>query len=82
MNKCEVCNGVYNNFQVISGEKYHEFDCFECAIIALAPTCFRCGNKIAGHVHTNQGKVFCDSLCAWNSNFVPLTDRQSVVHFL
>jgi hypothetical protein len=82
MKKCQVCNGTYNYFKVIIGETHHEFDCFECAIQALAPTCYRCGNKIIGHVHTNQGKNFCDSLCAWNINFLPLTERQSVIHFL
>jgi hypothetical protein len=27
----------------------HTFDCFECAIAALAPECEKCGVKIIGH---------------------------------
>lgn len=83
MNKCEVCDGVYeNNFTIIIGEKNHEFDCLECAIKVLAPRCSRCGSQILGHIHTKQKKVYCGSLCAWNSNIMPLSDRQSIIHYL
>lgn len=38
MARCEVCGNEYHkSFELIMNEKSHIFDCFECAIHALAP---------------------------------------------
>lgn len=40
---CEVRgNDDDKAFPVTSGGKIHHFDCFECAIQALAPSCKHC----------------------------------------
>jgi hypothetical protein len=40
------------------------YDCFECAIHALALTCERCGCRVIGHGVERDGKVFCCDHCA------------------
>jgi hypothetical protein len=43
MGKCNVCGNEYDKTFVIEkdGNNY-EFDCFECAIHAMAPVCSNC----------------------------------------
>ncbi|MGI0024504.1 MAG: hypothetical protein ACREA4_05085, partial [Nitrososphaera sp.] len=44
---CEVCGNTYDkSFEVRMGGETHVFDCFECAIHALAPTCAHCACRI------------------------------------
>ena len=63
--RCEVCGNDYDKtFQVKVGRKVHIFDCFECAIEALAPVCGHCGCKVIGHGVEANGKVFCCAHCA------------------
>jgi len=45
------------------GRDTYVFDCFECAIHALAPTCARCGCKIVGHGVASRDDVFCCAHC-------------------
>jgi len=41
---CQTCGNVYDKaFEVHRDGKVYLFDCFECAIHALAPVCTRCG---------------------------------------
>ena len=51
MARCEQCGNDYDKaFRVIDpqgGE--HWYDCFECAITALAPVCGHCQTRIVGH---------------------------------
>ena len=42
----------------------HVFDCFECAIHALAPTCKQCGVRVLGHGVEVAGFIFCCANCA------------------
>lgn len=63
---CEVCHNEYAQaFEVrLAGGKTHVFDCFQCAIHALAPTCTQCGAKIVGHGIEVKGTFYCCEHCA------------------
>ena len=60
MPRCEVCDNDYDTPMEITLEGgTHVFDCFECAIHALAPTCERCGCRVLGHgIGELSGKAF------------------------
>jgi hypothetical protein len=66
MGRCEVCGNEYDKaFQVvIGGQERHTFDCFECAIHALAPSCAHCGCRIIGHGVEARGTFYCCAHCA------------------
>lgn len=63
---CETCGNDYEKtFEVYMNGRTYNFDCFECAIHALAPTCTRCGCTIIGHgVQSSDGSIFCCANCA------------------
>jgi hypothetical protein len=63
--RCEVCGNQYENGMkiVIEGET-HTFDCFECAIHSLAPTCSHCGCRVIGHGIEAGSLVYCCAHCA------------------
>jgi hypothetical protein len=63
---CEVCgNDYWMSFEVhTSSGDVHTFDCFECAIHRMAPTCERCGCRIVGHGAEVQGRFYCCAHCA------------------
>lgn len=63
---CEACGNTYERaFEVIDsdGDK-HVFDCFECAINELAPSCTHCGNRIIGHGVEEGNAIYCCAHCA------------------
>jgi len=63
--ECQVCGNHYDNaFTVTLADESFVFDCFECAIHALAPTCAHCGCKIIGHGVEHEAEVFCCEHCA------------------
>jgi hypothetical protein len=65
MARCEVCGNEYDkSFEVVVGGRTHVFDCFECAIHALAPRCAHCGCRIIGHGSEASGDMFCCAHCA------------------
>ena len=65
MPRCEVCGNPYGKtFEVRQDQSSHRFDCFECAIHALAPTCHHCGCRVIGHGVEIAGLVFCCAHCA------------------
>ncbi len=65
MAQCEVCGNEYDNvFEVVMAGRSHVFDCFECAIHALAPICSRCGTRVIGHGVEAGGAIYCCSHCA------------------
>lgn len=50
MKTCETCGNQYDKcFEIVQGGTSHYFDCFECAIHSLAPTCNHCNCRIIGH---------------------------------
>ena len=57
-NRCEVCGNQYDKaFEVIFDGTRHVFDCFACAIHALAPRCNTCGTTLIGHGMESSGEV-------------------------
>ncbi len=76
MGKCETCGNEYDKaFTVTVGGSTHTFDCFECAIHALAPQCAHCGCRIIGHGVEKEGTIFCCANCAMEEGVVGLEDR-------
>ena len=53
----------------------HYFDCFECAIHALAPECEHCGCKIIGHGIESGGSFFCCAHCAHEEGVTAAVDH-------
>ena len=76
MPRCEVCGNEYDKaFVIESGGTSHVFDCFECAIHALAPVCKHCGCRIIGHGVEISGRMFCCANCAERAGVHGFTDR-------
>lgn len=76
MTRCQVCGNDYDkSFEVTLGGKTHVFDCFECAIHALAPSCKHCGCKIIGHGVEARGSFYCCAHCAGTEGVSGLKDR-------
>lgn len=65
MGTCVNCGNDYSgSFTIKMKEGTYEFDCFECAISALAPECEHCGTKIIGHGVQKGEDIFCCASCA------------------
>ena len=63
--RCEVCGNEYDkSFQVVQAGRVHVFDCFECAIHAVAPRCTHCGCPIIGHGVESDSSIYCCAHCA------------------
>lgn len=76
MATCETCGNEYDKtFEVIVGGESHLFDCFECAIHALAPVCAQCGCRIIGHGAESDGDMFCSAHCATRAGAEGIEDR-------
>ncbi len=76
MARCAYCGNEYDKcFDVTMLDKTHTFDCFECAIAALAPTCEQCGCTIIGHgVEAPEG-IFCSAHCSRQTAAADIRDR-------
>lgn len=62
---CDQCGNDYHNaFVIVMNGESHTFDCFECAISQLAPSCQQCGNRIIGHGVEALEHVYCCAHCA------------------
>jgi hypothetical protein len=73
---CEVCGNDYDKaFEVLVAGTRHVFDCFECAIHALAPQCAHCGCRIVGHGMEHANEMFCCAHCAQARGVTDLKDR-------
>lgn len=76
MPRCEVCGNDYDKaFEFHRNGVTHVFDCFECAIHAMAPTCQHCGCRIIGHGVEISGHIFCGANCAEQEGVHGFTDR-------
>ena len=76
MPQCEVCGNDYDKaFEIRRNHVSHFFDCFECAIHALAPTCQHCGCRIIGHGVEMSGRMFCCANYAEQEGVRGFTDR-------
>jgi hypothetical protein len=77
---CDVCGNTYDTMMtVFVHEKKHRFDCLECAIQALAPSCSHCGVRILGHGLQDGERMFCCAHCARSSGQTHFVDRVSQV---
>jgi hypothetical protein len=75
-NKCDVCGNMYDkSFQITMDGESYTFDCFECAIHALAPACESCGVTIIGHGVEDSGTIYCCAHCAEREGVTALQDR-------
>ena len=73
---CEVCGNVYDRpLEIRLDGQIHVFDCFECAIHALAPICEHCGCRVIGHGVQDDGAIYCCAHCAQVSGVKELQDR-------
>ena len=64
MATCSTCGNNYDRtFQVVHGDKSYIFDCFECAIQQLAPTCAHCGCRVIGHGVEDGLTIYCCTSC-------------------
>ena len=76
MGQCDNCGNEYDkSFEIRFGGQSYTFDCFECAIHALAPTCAHCGCRIIGYGGEAGGKFYCCAHCASESGRPELRDR-------
>jgi hypothetical protein len=61
---CELCGNDYDRtITVTMAGRDHIFDCFECAIQALAPRCEHCGCPVIGHGVERGKAIFCCDHC-------------------
>ena len=76
MPTCEVCGNDYEKaMEIVIDGAPHYFDCFECAIHAVAPECEHCGCKIIGHGIESKGSYFCCAHCAHEEGVVAAVDH-------
>jgi hypothetical protein len=76
MAKCDQCGNDYDkSFQVRMNGRDWIFDCFECAIQTLAPTCAHCECRIVGHGVEKDGTFYCCVHCAGEEGVKGLKDR-------
>ena len=65
MASCEICGNEYRKMLEIRYQgRVGNFDSFECAIHALAPTCEHCGCRVIGHGVELGDRIFCCATCA------------------
>jgi len=76
MTQCEVCGNQYDKPMIVTVQgRTHVFDCFECAIQALAPVCLHCGCRIIGHGVEVEGRIYCCAHCATKEGVKGVRDR-------
>ena len=63
--RCEVCGNEYEApLEIHVRGQRGVFDCFECAIQALAPACAHCQCRVIGHGIAVDGVIYCCAHCA------------------
>jgi hypothetical protein len=73
---CETCGNEYDKaFEVVAAGAHHVFDCFECAIKALAPHCEHCACNVIGHGVEAGGRFYCSAHCARTAGVKEIRDR-------
>ena len=77
MARCETCRNDYDKSLsvAVAGGAAHNFDSFECAIQALAPTCAHCSCRIIGHGIEAGEKIYCCANCARHAGASGARDR-------
>lgn len=75
-NRCAVCGNEYDKLIEIKQNGDSGFyDCFECAIHAMAPKCEGCGLRVIGHGVEVDNTIFCSAHCARKLGKMGLSDR-------
>ncbi|MGN9845612.1 hypothetical protein ACTMTI_46580 [Nonomuraea sp. H19] len=73
---CETCGNDYDMaFEVHAQGAVHTFDCFQCAIEAMAPVCEHCGTKVIGHGVQAGEHWYCCAHCAREEGTKGIVDR-------
>lgn len=76
MPRCETCGNDYDRaMDVVIDGRRHVFDCFECAIHALAPSCAHCGCRIIGHGLQVSSFYYCCTHCLREDGVAAGDDR-------
>lgn len=76
MPRCDTCGNDYDKaFELRTAQGTYTFDCFECAIHKLAPTCEHCGCRVIGHGVEDAGTIYCSASCARDAGRTELRDR-------
>lgn len=76
MKTCATCGNNYSKtFEVIINQQNYVFDCFECAIHKLAPSCKQCGCKIIGHGVEAKNNYYCCAHCAKQAGIHNICDH-------
>lgn len=76
MATCDKCGNSYDKaFEIILSGRSYTFDCFECAISMLAPSCPQCETRIIGHGVEEDGRIYCCANCAKQAGVQGLQDR-------
>ncbi len=76
MNPCHTCGNTYDkSFEVRTGATTYTFDCLECAIHTLAPSCTHCRCKVIGHGIEAHGAFYCCAHCVRASGEHKARDR-------
>lgn len=76
MATCEVCGNAYDqSIEIVLRGQRHRFDCFECAVYALAPACDHRGCRIIGHGVEAEARLFCCAHCARSGGVEGIHDR-------
>lgn len=76
MATCHTCSNDYEeSFRITMHGKSYDFDSFECAIHALAPTCEHCSCRILGHGVQSNEMLFCCANCAAAAGCAGLVDH-------
>jgi len=73
---CKVCGNDYlHSFEVVRAGQSSTYDCFECAIHDLAPSCDHCGCRIIGHGIEAGEQMYCCAHCAREHGVTDVADR-------
>lgn len=74
---CDNCGNDYHRaFNVQIDDTTHTFDCFECAIHALAPVCASCQTRMIGHgIEGPRGSLYCCAHCAEKNGITEAVDH-------
>ena len=77
MASCDNCGNDYHaSFQISINDATHTFDCFECAIHLLAPSCSTCGTRVIGHgIEAADGEIYCCAHCAAGDGVTEAVDH-------
>ena len=75
--ECEVCGNEYDkSLEITVMGETHYFDCFECAIQALAPVCPVCDTRIIGHgIESERDAIYCCAHCAASDGVTEAVDH-------